>query len=262
MFKLREFSLALGVINNILICDQNDRIVFAGDEIKDKLFKSKNKQDLEELLFDNLSDPEEKDGLKEQIAQVRKNKNTWMFKFKDGEKNLFIFPGNYDQNENIILAAEEQFLRANNIESALSERVKEMECLYNISNELERTKDLDEALEKCAGHLTAGVQYPQYTTANIQLDGQLFGDLGCIPGSPRNRLTENIVINNEVRGKIFLCYQKTPDFLEEEKKLLREISLMLSRDLMISKLCSASSLFSFIFFLAPRSVIPFSLTRW
>jgi signal transduction histidine kinase len=229
VFKLKEFSLALGVINNILICDQDDQIVFAGDEIKDKLFKSKNKQDLKELLFDNFPDPEEKDGLKEQITQVRKNKNTCMFKFKDGENNLFIFPGNYNQSENIILAAEEQFLRANNIESALTERVKEIECLYNISNELETTKDMDEALEKCTGHLIAGVQYPQYTTANIQLDGRLYGDLGCIPGSPSNHLTEDIVINSEVRGKIFLCYQKTLEFLEEEKKLLREISLMLSR---------------------------------
>jgi signal transduction histidine kinase len=227
--KLKEFSLALGVINNILICDQHDRIVFAGDEIRDRLFKSRKKEDLKELLFNNFLDPEEREGLKAQVDQVRKNKNTCFYRFKNEEKNLYIFPGNYAQSENIILATEEQVLRANNIESALTYRVKEMECLYNISNELERTKDLDEALEKCVGHLTGGFQYSQFATTNIQLDGRLYGDVGCIPGSPKNRLTEDIVINGEVRGKISICYQKIVDFLEEERKLLREISLMISR---------------------------------
>jgi len=225
--KLKEFSLALGVINNICICDKNNRILFIGDEIRKRLFKSD--KNLQESLLDNFPDPEETEALKQKIEEVRQNKNTQYLDVKEDKESLFIFPANYAQSDNIILATEEQMLRANSIEYELKERIKEVECLYKISNELESTQNMDEALEKCAGHLVEGVQYPQLATANFHLDGSLYGDLGCIPGTPRNRLEEDIIINGEVRGKVSVCHQKQAEFLEEESKLLREISLMTSR---------------------------------
>jgi signal transduction histidine kinase len=225
--KLKEFSLALGVINNIIICDQNNTVLFVGDEIKEQLFGSK--KALKKTLLDNFSDPEERENLKEKIEQVRQKKNTQYFKFNKGKKNLFLFPANYAQSDNIILATEEQVLQANNIEAELKEKVKELECLYKISNELEVTRNVDEAMEKCAGHLANGVQFPQAVTTNFQLDGRVYGDMGCIPGTPSHMLSEDIVINSVVRGKISVCHHQEAEFLEEERKLMREISLMTSR---------------------------------
>lgn len=227
MVKLKEFSLALGVINNIIICDQNNTVLFVGDEIKEQLFGSK--KALKKTLLDNFSDPEERENLKEKIEQVRQKKNTQYFKFNKGKKNLFLFPANYAQSDNIILATEEQVLQANNIEAELKEKVKELECLYKISNELEVTRNVDEAMEKCAGHLANGVQFPQAVTTNFQLDGRVYGDMGCIPGTPSHMLSEDIVINSVVRGKISVCHHQEAEFLEEERKLMREISLMTSR---------------------------------
>jgi len=224
--KLKEFSLALGVINNIIICDENNTALFVGDEIKKKLFGSK--KALKKTLLDNFSDPEERENLKEKIEQVRQKKNTQYFKFRK-DKDLFLFPANYAQSDNIILATEEQMLQANNIEGELKERVKELECLYKISNELEVTRNVDEAMEKCAGHLANGVQFPQAVTTNFQLDGRVYGDMGCIPGTPSHMLSEDIVINGVVRGKISVCHHQEAEFLEEERKLMREISLMTSR---------------------------------
>lgn len=227
MVKLKEFSLALGVINNIIICDKNNMILFAGDEIKMQLFGSK--EGLKLSLLDNFPDPGEQENLKEKIAQVRKKKNTQYFNFNNGKKNLFLFPGNYAQSDNIILATKEQMLQANNIEAELKEKVKEQECLYKISNELEITRNVEEALEKCAGHLANGVQFPQAVTTNFQLDGRSYGDIGCLPGTPNKMLIEDIVINGAVRGKISVCHHQEAEFLEEERKLMREISLMTSR---------------------------------
>jgi len=227
VIQLKEVSLALGVINNIIICDKNNMILFAGDEIKKQLLGSK--EALEESLLDYFPDPGEREKLKEKIEQVRKKKSTEYFKFNQGKKNLFLFPANYDQSDNIILAAEERMLQANNIEAELKKRVKELECLYKISSELEFNRNVEEALEKCAGHLANGLQYPRAVTSNFQLDGHIYGDVGCIPGTPNNLLSEDIVINGKVRGKIFLCYHQETKFLEEERKLMREISLMTSR---------------------------------
>jgi signal transduction histidine kinase len=227
--KLKEFNLAVGVINNILVCDKNNRVLFVGDEIRKLLFNGE--KNLKESLLENFSDTDLRKDLQEKIHRVRENRNTQYFNFKSDqeEKNVFLFPANYTQNDNIILATEEQVLRANHIETQLKERVKELECLYKISNELETNKNLEEALTNCANHLVAGVQYPQSATANFQLDGNLYGDVGCIAGSHGNRLSEDIMINGEARGQISVCYRQSAEFLQEEQKLLREISLMTSR---------------------------------
>jgi signal transduction histidine kinase len=225
--KLKEFSLALGVINNIIICDKNNTVLFVGDQIKKQLFRAN--ETLNTSLLDYFADPGDRENLKEKIEQVRKGKNTQYFTFDKGKKNLFLFPANYAQSDNIILATEQQILQANNIEAELKEKVKELECLYKISNELEVTRNVEEALEKCAGHLANGVQFPQAVTTNFQLDGRNYGDIGCLPGTPNKMLIEDIVINGEVRGKISVCHHQEVEFLEEERKLMREISLMTSR---------------------------------
>jgi signal transduction histidine kinase len=227
--QLKEFSLALGVINNILICDDENRILFVGDEIRGQLFKPGTDVKINDSLLDHFSDPAVQEELKEKIDAARDCKCTRYFKFRNGVKDLFIFPANYAQRGSIILATEEQIRRANSIETELKERVKELQALYNISNELELAKDLDNALDKCVGHLAAGFQYRECLTANIKLDGRLYGDMECIPGTNSNRLAENILTNGEIRGEVAVCYQKKAEFLGEEKDLLREVALMLSR---------------------------------
>jgi signal transduction histidine kinase len=116
-----------------------------------------------------------------------------------------------------------------NIESALKERVKELECLYSISHELEVAENLEEALETCTVHLANGFQFPQICIACIQLDGRLFGDKTCCDDCDMPRLTHDILISGRLRGNIAVCYLEDAPFLEEEKKLLREISFTLSR---------------------------------
>jgi len=230
--KLKEYSLALGVINNILICDKDNRILFVGDEIKNWLFELDKSEKINDYLLDNFPNSVDKSELKNKINEVREKKHTCFFEFeiKDDKKNFFIFPANYAQSDNIMLATEDKILHANSIENLLKERVKELECLYNISNELESNKDLDAALEKCAEYLAGGLQYPNLATANVQLDGRLFGDLGCIPSAnSKNYMAGEIEIGDKVRGKISVCYEKNAEFLNEEKKLIREITLMISR---------------------------------
>jgi signal transduction histidine kinase len=116
-----------------------------------------------------------------------------------------------------------------NIESALKERVKELECLYNISHELEVAENLEEALEACTLHLANGFQFPQFCIACIQLDGNSYGDNRCCNDCDIPRLSHDIFIRNEHRGVITVCYLEDAPFLDEEKKLLKEISFTLSR---------------------------------
>lgn len=227
MTKLKEFNLALGVINNILVCDNRDNIVFAGDEIQKVLFPGKI---YKKKLLDNFPEGPMREGLKKKLAAVREHKNTHQFSFDKKRKTIFLFPANYRQSHTILLSTREQLLLANKIENELKHRVKEMECLYDISNELEENKDLPKALERSLELLIKGFRYEKFTTAGIQIDGVFYGTRECeMPGQEVNVLSENIHINEKIRGKINVCYHKKMDFLPEETKLLKEIALMVSK---------------------------------
>ncbi|MGE5339986.1 MAG: ATP-binding protein [Candidatus Omnitrophota bacterium] len=229
MVKLKEFSLALGVINNILICDRQNRILFAGDDALKRLFTLNDSQGMNTSLMENIPDPEERAELMAKIEEVRRNKNTCYFKFKNQSCNLFIFPANYQCGENIILAIEDQILHANNIEFELTERVKELGCLYGISNELESTRNLEKALKNSLNILAKGFQYPELLASSIILDDKFYGDIPYTSDPSRDIIREDLVVNDKVRGNITVCYKMKERFLNEEYKLLREVALMLSR---------------------------------
>lgn len=228
MTRLKDFKLALGVINNIIICDQNNDIVFAGDQIRDILFKSK--QSVRRKLLDNFSDASVRQALELKLEEVREKKNTHQFTFESVGKVIFLFPANYNESHTILLSTREQMMKANKIERDLKERVKELKCLYDISNELEVTRDLSHALDRSAEFLIEGFQFPNVTTARFEIDDVGYGILSCDESgySPR-KLTEPIHVNGESRGKVEVCCRQTEEFLPEEVQLLKEIALMVSK---------------------------------
>jgi signal transduction histidine kinase len=228
MTRIKDFKLALGVINNIIVCDQEDQILFAGDEIKEILFRSK--KSVKKKLLDNFPDSSVRKALEKKLLEVREKKNTHQFSFDSVEKIIFLFPANYNESHTILLSTREQMMKANKIERDLKERVKELKCLYDISNELEVTRDLSHALEKSVEYLIGGFQYPDVTTARFEVDDVGYGILSCDEsGYPPRKLIENILVNGETRGKIEVCCRQTEEFLPEEVQLLKEIALMVSK---------------------------------
>lgn len=233
MTKIKEFKLALGVINNILVCDSNDNIVFAGDAIRKMLFP--HEENVKPKLLENFQNSSLREELKKKLVAVREQKNTHQFSFDDDEdKSIFLFPGNYNQSHTILLSNKEQMLLANKIEHDLRERVKELKCLFNINNELASDKNLSDTLQNSVVHLIGGFQYDKFTTARITLDGVAYcaGECEECDDQAReniNRLAEAIQIDGKTRGTIEICYLQQADFLPEEIKLLKEIALLVSK---------------------------------
>lgn len=115
------------------------------------------------------------------------------------------------------------------IEIELRERVKELECLYAISSELESTKNLAEAFETSIHHLIRGFQFPEVTTAQLTIDKTVYGDRECKKNA-KTLLKEHIVIDGQKRGTVQVCYrEKNKAFMSEEKRLLREVARMVSK---------------------------------
>jgi PAS domain S-box-containing protein len=118
---------------------------------------------------------------------------------------------------------------AQKLEYDLKERIKELECLYIISSQIESGKNLGQILENTAANLIKGFQYPEMACATIALDQTKYtpGMKPC--KNTKTSIQVDIIVNGKVRGYAKIGYLKASDFLEEEKKLIKEIGHMISK---------------------------------
>ncbi len=118
-------------------------------------------------------------------------------------------------------------IQISKIEHDFKERVKELECLYSISRDIETSKNLEETFEKITHHLKEGAQFPEFITVNLIIDGKLYGEKD--DRRIYNKLSSDIILNREKRGEIIFSLHIEGDFLNEEKKMIDEISGKISR---------------------------------
>lgn len=122
----------------------------------------------------------------------------------------------------------------NEIKASLKERVKELECLYNISeiSYKKQSYSLHEVIEDILKVLPKGWQYPEFTCAKIVFDKKVFATPNCQQTEYNQSSTINL--NGINRGKVEISYlHKTPEldegpFLKEERTLIDSIAKKLA----------------------------------
>jgi PAS domain S-box-containing protein len=115
------------------------------------------------------------------------------------------------------------------LEYDLKERIKELECLYNISSQIESGKNLNQILENSTAYLVKGFQYPEIACAAILFDQAQYSNKPYPSEKIKTSLQADIVVNGIPRGHVKIGYLNKAEFLEEEKKLIKEISRMISK---------------------------------
>jgi C4-dicarboxylate-specific signal transduction histidine kinase len=118
----------------------------------------------------------------------------------------------------------------NGIKASLKERIKELECLYEILQISvdKQNHSLEEIFQEIVNVLPPAWQYPEITSAKIILDGKTyFSKQYC---SPVHKQEAEIITNGIFRGEIEISYSEdAPDsdegpFLKEERALINSIS--------------------------------------
>jgi PAS domain S-box-containing protein len=116
----------------------------------------------------------------------------------------------------------------------LGERVKELNCLYGISNLVHRPDlSLEEILQETVDLIPPGWQYPEVTCARITLEGQEFRTENF--SETVWRQTSDIIVNGERSGAVEVCYleeRRESDegsFLPEKGDLINAIAERLGR---------------------------------
>ena len=225
MKDVKSINLVFELLNFILILDEKNSIVYTGDDIENVLFPSKEYQDTS--FLNNFSQQEKKLWAKK-INEVRQNKQPNSLNIERIQKTLFLFPVNLNETQNVIISTKEKILQTTKIELDLKERVKELQCLYAISSELDRREKLSKTLPNCIQPLINGFQFPDLVDVKIAVDGKLYSSIKNGTSKAKNILTENIIVNKIKRGFIEVRYNKKVTFLKEEEELLEEISGMIA----------------------------------
>lgn len=118
--------------------------------------------------------------------------------------------------------------------NALTERIKELNCLYSISSLLENQDvTLDWILSRAVELIPVALQYPELACSCIKLDGQEYVSANF----KRTEWCRNtkIMLNDRHVGDLDVFYTQSPStdnsglFLEEESHLLQAISERLSK---------------------------------
>jgi len=124
--------------------------------------------------------------------------------------------------------------------NALAERIKELNCLYGISNLFENQDvSLSWIMQRAVELIPAAWQYPENACARIRLDGQEYVSKNFM--ATRWRQNTKIILNGTDVGDVDVYYVQAPPkadggpFLEEEDHLLRAIGERLSRVLWLKR---------------------------
>ena len=112
------------------------------------------------------------------------------------------------------------------------ERVKELNCLYELSRLIQqRSLSLEEILQRCCNLLPLALQYPEIACARILIGDQEFKTENFRETAWKQ--TAGIELNGEQCGSVEVCYLKEkPDsdegpFLKEEESLINAVAKQL-----------------------------------
>lgn len=127
------------------------------------------------------------------------------------------------------------------IEAALKERVKELECLYEISHLAfeKQENELEEILNDILKILPKAWQFPHITHVRIKFDGIDYKTPNFKEG--QHKLTSDIVIKGKTRGGVEVVYAPKKallhgyPFLNEERSLIETIAKELSQIIHINE---------------------------
>lgn len=115
---------------------------------------------------------------------------------------------------------------SNQLSINLAERVKELECLYNISRIVRMKKhSLDDALDLILKEIPKGWQFPEHMGAYLKYGPNTIG----IAPKDGNFQSVFLQITNDLSGELFVYFKSSPHpmhnvyFLREEQALLNQI---------------------------------------
>ncbi len=209
-------SIIKELYDNTAIIGGDNRIIYMGAGFK----KITGDIDLESLLKTSG----EKVSFISKIEEIRQSGQTASFTFNNDGIELIISPS---EEGILFISYSKELDDLIRLDHNLNERIKELQCLYSISSEMEKGLPFDEFINNIISIITDAFQYPDKTYVNIEIDNKNYGS-SWLPSDTANKIKYTIHRNTKICGEIRV-YGNDIEFLEEEEKLVNEIAVRISR---------------------------------
>ncbi|MDG6251112.1 MAG: PAS domain S-box protein [Methanocalculus sp.] len=179
--------------------------------------------------FTEQVDPRDRDSFLESIEDATKAGLPWNYEGRfirpSGEEIWFqgmsrpIQRGNELLFNGILLDITDR----KDAENALNERIKELSCLYRISDAIEGSgRPYAEVMQAIAEIIPGGFQHPEITAASIRIDEEEYST-SDYQLKPWSKQTE-IFVHKEPVGSITICLMEDNQILDEEEILISTIA--------------------------------------
>jgi hypothetical protein len=170
---------------------------------------------------------------KEVLEYVRKeeefNREQKLVEYGHMKRTISLMKINEELNREIKNLKHADKEELGNVSDKLGERIKELNCLYDISSLRYGTNfSLDDVLQAVVDFIPPAIQYPEITCARIIFDHYEFTTKNY--KDTKWKLSQEIKVNNERVGALEVCYlEEKPELeegslLKETKKLITAIA--------------------------------------
>jgi PAS domain S-box-containing protein len=114
-------------------------------------------------------------------------------------------------------------------EPALEKRMRELECLYNVGSEIRSDENVIAGLNNTTSHLIQAMQFPAIASATIYFNGNEYSVSETPKEKAKSIISSELIVRGQPRGRIEVTYGEDLPFLEEEKRLVEEVALRISK---------------------------------
>ena len=155
---------------------------------------------------------------KEVLEYVRKeeefNREQKLVEYGHMKRTISLMKINEELNREIKNLKHADKEELGNVSDKLGERIKELNCLYDISSLRYGTNfSLDDVLQAVVDFIPPAIQYPEITCARIMFDRYEFITKNF--KDTKWKLSQEIKVNNERVGALEVCYLEEKPELEE-----------------------------------------------
>jgi GAF domain-containing protein len=141
------------------------------------------------------------------------------------DKEVIVLQTMADQLANAIANAQ-QLRLIQQTRSETDKRVRELNCLNDIGQQMQQSPSVDALLAWAARRMPLAMQYPDHCVVAIEVQDRTFGvsEAKTLPW----QMTQSLQAGRDVLGRIHVSYTQAHDFLDEESALLGDIARRLS----------------------------------
>ena len=222
MNAYRDGNLISRLFDDVVILSDDCSVIYGGSGITE--FLNSSGLPLNKINSFEIEINGERLPFKDFLSDTVSKKSSAVFSFAGLDKSFVLFHSMNGDKDTAVLGFDEEVDHIIRIEHKLEDSVKEIQCLYNVTKELQFTHDLTEAFERCVDHIRRGFSYPDETVVSLQVKDKQYGEKHSSEPDIRSILLQEIILNGKRYGEISVSLQNDKWFLKEEINLLKEIA--------------------------------------